>query len=358
MLRVSPSTAPPEVTAIGDLGRPGGAVPHGHRPDWRSWLCSAICGESLAISRKTKKLSYLDNVRTFVRVYELGSMSAAGRDLRISPAVTSSRISQLEEHLGVRLFQRTTRSLTPTEQGQSFYRGANEILDAIENAEAQIANITDNPKGSLYVAAPLGVGRRLISPQVPEFLAQYPEVSVRLRLTDRKVDLTTEGLDLAFFLGQPEDSNLRIRKIADVERVLCAAPSYVEARGMPQNGAALVEDRHECLSLRFPGATEFQWRLSTPEGGKRFRVSGRYECDDGDVLTDWALAGHGIAMKPRFEIAEHLASGRLVEVAQETPPEPIQMACLFTHRRRQDPKTRLFMEFMIDRISAAFRDPA
>jgi len=298
-------------------------------------------------------MSYLDNIRTFVRVYELGSMSAAGRDLRISPAVTSSRISQLEMHLGVRLFQRTTRSLAPTEQGKSFYRGASDILEAVEAAEAQITDITENLRGALYVAAPLGVGRRLIAPQAPEFLAQYPEVSLRLRLTDRNVDLTTEGLDLAFFLGQPEDSNLRIRKIADVERVLCAAPAYIAARGKPADGQALVSDGHECLSLRFPGATEFQWRLSTAEGPKRFRVTGRYESDDGDVLTDWALAGHGIAMKPVFEIAEHLASGALVPVAEKTPPEPIQMACLFTHRRGQDPKTRLFMEFMVERIAKA-----
>ncbi|SFM00872.1 LysR family transcriptional regulator [Shimia aestuarii] len=300
-------------------------------------------------------MSYFDNIRTFVRVYELGSMSAAGRDLRVSPAVTSSRISQLEEHLGVRLFQRTTRSLAPTEQGKSFYRGATDILESVERAEAQIVNITENLKGALYVAAPLGVGRRLIAPQVPDFLKQYPEVNMRLRLTDRNVDLTTEGLDLSFFLGQPEDSNLRIRKIADVERVLCASPDYIAARGMPANGDALVADNHECLSLRFPGATEFQWRLSTPDGPRRFRVSGRYESDDGDVLTDWALAGHGVAMKPVFEVIEHLNAGTLVPVAVETPPEPIQMACLFTHRRMQDPKTRLFMEFMIERIATAVR---
>ncbi|MEY8099259.1 LysR family transcriptional regulator [Falsihalocynthiibacter sp. S25ZX9] len=301
-------------------------------------------------------MSYLDNIRTFVRVYELGSMSAAGRDLRISPAVTSSRISQLEEHLSIRLFQRTTRSLTPTEHGRAFYGGACEILETVENAEAQVVNITDNPKGSLYVAAPLGVGRRLIAPQVPGFLAEYPEVNVRLRLSDRKVDLTTEGLDLAFFLGQPEDSELRIRKIADVERVLCAAPSYIETHGNPLSGEELESERHECLSLRFPGATEFQWRLMTPEGPKKFRTAGRYESDDGDVLTDWALAGNGIAMKPVFEVFDHIKAGRLVPVALKTPPEPIQMACLFTHRRRQDPKTRLFMEYVIERISTVVRD--
>ena len=301
-------------------------------------------------------MSYFDNIRTFVRVYELGSMSAAGRDLRISPAVTSSRISQLEEHLSVRLFQRTTRSLTPTEQGRAFYSGACAVLESVENAEARVVNITENPKGSLYVAAPLGVGRRLVAPQVPEFLKLYPEVSVRLRLTDRKVDLTTEGLDLAFFLGKPEDSNLRIRKFADVERVLCASPRYLRKRGHPSDGDELIADGHECLNLRFPGATEFQWRLMTLEGPRRFRVSGRYESDDGDVLTDWAVAGHGVALKPVFEVAEHLKAGRLVPVATRTPPEPIQMACLFTHRRRQDPKTRLFMEFMIERVSAIVRN--
>ena len=124
-------------------------------------------------------MSYLENVRTFVRVYELGSMSAAGRDLRISPAVTSSRISQLEEHLGIRLFQRTTRNLTPTEQGKAFYRGSVDILEAVENAEAQVANITVNLRGSIFIAAPLGVGRRLIAPRLPTFLDKYPEVNAR-----------------------------------------------------------------------------------------------------------------------------------------------------------------------------------
>jgi len=301
-------------------------------------------------------MSYLDNIRTFVRVYELGSMSAAGRDLRISPAVTSTRIAQLEDHLSVRLFQRTTRNLTPTEQGRMFYTGAVEVLEAVDVAEAQVVDITDNPRGSIYVAAPLGVGRRLIAPQVSAFLDQYPEVSVRLRLTDRKVDLTTEGLDLAFFLGEPEDSTLRIRKIADVDRLLCAAPDYIAANGMPASGADLITQNHECLNLRFPGATEFQWRLQTRDGPKRFKVRGRFESDDGDVLTDWALAGHGIVLKPKFEVADHLRTGRLIPVATTTPPMPVQMACLFTHRRKQDPKTRLFMDFVIGQIGNVIKN--
>ncbi|WP_158966486.1 LysR family transcriptional regulator [Chachezhania sediminis] len=296
-------------------------------------------------------MSYLDNIRTFVRVYELGSMSAAGRDLRISPAVTSARISQLESYLGVRLFQRTTRNLTATEQGRAFYPGACGVLEAVTAAEAEVASLTERPRGDLFVAAPLGIGRRLVAPEVPGFLATYSEITLRLRLTDRRVDLPGEGLDLAFFLGEPEDSTLRIRKIAECRRVLCASPDYVAARGMPRTGTDLVSDRHNCLNLRFPGATEFQWRLLTAEGPERFAVSGRMECDDGDVLTEWALAGEGVVLKPVFEVADHLAAGRLLPVATDTPPLPVQLACLFTHRRHQDPKTRIFMDYMSDRLA-------
>ena len=301
-------------------------------------------------------MSYLDNIRTFVRVYELGSMSAAGRDLRISPAVTSARISQLENHLNVRLFQRTTRNLTPTEQGRAFYGGACGVLEKVEQAEAEVMSLTDNPRGSLYVAAPLGMGRRLIAPQVGPFLDGYPEIDIRLRLSDRVVDLTTEGLDLAFFLGEPADSTLRIRKIADCRRVLCASPEYIDRRGHPATGQDLISDRHECLNLRFPGATEFQWKLLTPGGPQKFAITGRCECDDGDVLTDWALHGRGVVMKPVFEIAEHLLSGALVVVAGDTPPTPVQMACLYTHRRHQDPKTRLFMDYTVDRIGKIVKE--
>ncbi|WPZ20496.1 LysR family transcriptional regulator [Sulfitobacter faviae] len=300
-------------------------------------------------------MSYFDNIRTFVRVYELGSMSAAARDQRVSPAVASARITQLEGHLGVRLFQRTTRSLSATEQGRIFYDGACKILASVAEAEAGIEDVTDNPRGTLHVAAPLGVGRRLIAPHVPAFSDAYPLVDVRLRLSDRKLDLTAEGLDVAFFLGRPQDSTLRIRKVADCERVLCASPAYVAAHGHPRSGAEIDRGQHNCLNLRFPGATEFQWQLQGPEGAVKYDVRGRFESDDGDVLTDWALAGAGIAMKPIFEIAEHLQSGALVRVVENTPPLPVQMACLYTHRRHQDPKTRLFMDFMIARMEDALK---
>lgn len=294
-------------------------------------------------------MSYLDNIRTFVRIYDLGSMSAAARDQRISPAVASSRIAQLEAHLGVRLFQRTTRNLSPTEHGQRFYTGAIDILESVAEAEAVVSEITENPRGTLFVAAPLGIGRRLIAPLAPGFAEAHPLVDIRLRLSDRRVDLATEGLDLAFVLGRPADSNLRIRNIAECPRVLCASPDYIARAGHPRTGAEIEKGRHNCLNLRFPGATEFQWELLTPEGPRKFEVRGRLESDDGDVLTDWALAGHGIVLKPVLEIDAHLRDGRLVPVCEETPPRPVQLACLFVHRRHQDPKARMFMDYVIER---------
>lgn len=300
-------------------------------------------------------MSYVNTIRMFVRVYELSSMSAAARDQRTSPAVASARISELEKHLGVRLFNRTTRSLQPTENGRIFYDGAIRILEAIEDAESAVMDVTQNPRGTIFVAAPLGIGRRFIAPHVPPFKDLYPQIDVRLRLSDRGVDVVSEGIDVAFHLGILDDSTLKVRLIADCQRVLCAAPAYIARRGMPEDGAALLRDRHDCLNLRYPGAKEFQWTLITPEGPRRFEITGPYESDDGDVLTQWALAGRGIVMKPRFEVADHLRAGTLLPVATATPPIPVQLSSLSQHRRLKDPKVRIFTEYMAARIKEELR---
>ena len=298
-------------------------------------------------------MAYISNVRMFVRVYELGSMSAAARDQRTSAAVASARVAELEKHLGVRLFNRTTRSLKPTSSGVVFYDGALKILDAISEAESALTGSSTRPRGTLFVAAPLGIGRRLIAPHVPGFKDENPEIELRLRLSDRGFDVTGEGLDMAFHLGPLEDSGLSLRALAECPRLLCAAPDYIARRGMPRDGAALVAERHDCLNLRYPGAREFQWTLSTPDGPQRFKIGGPFESDDGDVLTGWALAGRGIVLKPVFEVAEHLASGALVPVASATPPLPVTLAILTPHRRLRDPKVGLFTDYIAPRIKAA-----
>ncbi len=301
-------------------------------------------------------MAYLKNVRMFVRVYELGNMSAAARDQRCSPAVASARIADLEQHLGVRLFNRSTRSLQPTESGRLFYPGACAILDAVAEAEASISQSADNPRGTLFIAAGLGIGRRLIAPALPDFKALYPNINIRLRLSDRSVDMMAEGLDLMFHMGDLEDSAIKMRAIAETPRLLCAAPAYVRARGNPRDGAALVAENHACLVLRFPGTREFQWTLLTGDGPRRYPVSGPFESDDGDVLTQWALAGHGIVLKPFFEVASHLESGRLIPVATATPPLSTRLSCLTPHRRMKDAKIDLFTDFMVPRIRAALAE--
>jgi DNA-binding transcriptional LysR family regulator len=301
-------------------------------------------------------MTYVNNLRTFVRVYELGSMSAAGRDQRVSAAVASARIAELERHLGVRLFNRTTRSLQPTEHGAIFYKGAQKILDTIEEAEAAVADISKNPRGSLHVAAPLGIGKRLIAPLIPAFKDLYPQIDVRLRLSDRRVDITGEALDMVFVLGPLEDSNMRVRPIADCPRLLAAAPSYLATRPHPRTGRDLIDQHHDCLMHRYPGAREFVWTLVTPDGPQRFEVGGSLESDDGDVLIAWALAGRGIVLKPAFEIAAHLASGALVPVVEDNPPQSVSLACIFPHKRLQDPKSRLFIDFMVAAVRKALAE--
>lgn len=298
-------------------------------------------------------MSNINNIRMFVRTYELSNMSAAARDLRVSAAVASSRIAELEKYLGIRLFTRTTRSISPTEQGRVYYPKAVKVLDALEEAEAAVHEVTLNPRGSIFVSAPLGLGKRLIAPLVPQFHAEYPDIHIRLRLTDRKVDVTGEGLDVVFALGNLPDSDLRVRSLGECARVVCAAPRYIASRGHPRTGADLLNDGHSCLLLRFPGSTEFRWTLQTSDGQQKFDVTGPFASDDGDVLTEWAIEGHGIIYKPVFDIAEHLASGALVPVCESSPPPNAQLSCLFPHKRNQDPKIRLFIDFMAARLKAA-----
>lgn len=301
-------------------------------------------------------MAYLDNVAVFIRVVELGNLSSAGRDMRLSPAVASNRIKELEKYLGVRLFNRTTRQLTPTEHGRIFYDGAKKIMNAVTEAEAAVSALTGKPRGIIRVTAPLGLGRRLIATGIPDFHARFPDIEVRLRLSDHDIDIMKEGIDVAFRLGMLEDSSLRMRGLLECKRVLAASPAYLNRRGNPFTPEELVSERHDCLMLRFPGMREFQWLLSTEHGPARFEVRGPFDSDDGDVLTEWALSGHGIINKPRFEIEHLLRDGSLQIILPETPPVPIQLAAIYPHRNLQDQKVRLLLDFMAERCQRLIRD--
>ena len=297
-------------------------------------------------------MPYLESLRVFVRVVELGSITAGGRDLRMSPAVASNRIKDLETRYGVRLLNRTTRKLVPTEVGRAFYDNARRVIETLDEAEAVVSGFSGMPHGALRITAPLGLGRRLIAPLVPKFCDEYPGVELRLRLSDRNVDIIADGIDLAFFLGEPQDSALKWRRIAECRRVLVATRGYLEKHGTPERPEDLVA--HNCLLLRYPRSPEYYWVLQTSDGPQKLLVNGRFDADDGDVLSGWALEGRGIVNRPRYEVAEHLAQGRLVEVLPKNPPVPAQFGVLTPHRRLQDPKVRLFADFIARETRGVF----
>ena len=297
-------------------------------------------------------MPYLESLKVFVRVVELGSITAGGRDLRMSPAVASNRIKELESRYGVRLLNRTTRKLVPTEVGRAFYDNARRVIETLDEAEAVVSGFSGMPHGALRITAPLGLGRRLIAPLVPKFCDDYPGVELRLRLSDRNVDIIADGIDLAFFLGEPQDSALKWRRIAECRRVLVATRAYLDQHGTPETPEDLAA--HNCLLLRYPRSPEYYWVLKTADGPQKLLVNGRFDADDGDVLTGWALEGRGIVNRPRYEVAADLAQGRLVEVLPRTPPVPSQFGVLTPHRRLQDPKVRLFADFIARETRGVF----
>jgi DNA-binding transcriptional LysR family regulator len=267
--------------------------------------------------------------------------------MRVSANVVSQRIQTLESHLGCRLFNRTTRNMTLTEQGRIFYDHVIDALQTIEMAEANIGELGALPLGAIRVAAPLGLGRRLVAQAAAAYQDIHPKIDVQLRLSERRLDIIAESVDLALQYVTFADSSMIMRKIADAERILCASPDYVERWGMPQVPGDLAH--HQCLLLRFPGSREFRWTLT--QGGEEvsIQVKGHLDADDGDVLTAWALDGRGIILKPVFEIADTLAQGRLVPVLTANPPPPATLAVLYPTRNLVPLKVKAFADLLVER---------
>jgi DNA-binding transcriptional LysR family regulator len=291
----------------------------------------------------------LENVRIFMRAVETGSFSAAGRMLRLSPSVVSYRIQLLEDHLNCRLLTRTTRSMSLTEAGRVFFEHCLEMVEAVERAEASVAQEGGaNPRGSLRVTAPLGLGRRVIAPMLSRYRQRQPQTDLRLRLSDHLLDLVQEGVDVAVRIARMDDSSFTLRKVAEVRRILCASPAYLSARGEPKTPQDL--NQHDCLLLRYPGSQQFRWTLEYRHEAVTIPISGPFDADDGDVLTQWALDGLGIVLKPLFEIAPLLAEGRLVEVLPDAPPQAVTLGLLYPTRRMLAPRTKSFIELAVEEL--------
>lgn len=272
-----------------------------------------------------------------IQTVQARSISAASRRLGIAPVVASRRLAALERELGVRLLHRTTRSVALTAEGEDFLPHARDILDRQATAVAALRPGEAGASGLLRATAPAVLGREVIVPLLPAFLAANPQLRIELQLTERMVDLVAEGLDVAIRIADLRDTNLIARRIGAVQRIVCASPAYLAQRGRPETTSAL--GGHDCITLI--GASH--WSFATAAGVERVRVSGRLSCDSVDGLHAACRAGLGIAMLSSWSAVEDLASGRLIELPLDATPHGPPISALYPSARMVTPKVRLFL---------------
>lgn len=289
----------------------------------------------------------LTAMRVYRRVVELGGFAAASRDLGISKAAASKNMAELEAHLGVRLLERTTRRLRVTAPGEAYYRRCLRILEEIEEADLEAAQQAVAPRGLLRVSAPMSFGLLHLSPLVGGFLAEHPEVEIDLVMNDRVVDLVEEGFDVAIRAGDLADSSLIARRLAAVERVVCAAPAYLAARGTPATPQDLAG--HACLVYSLSSSPR-DWRFSGEDGLATVRVGGRYAVNSSIALRDAVLAGAGIALLPTFVVGPELRAGRLQPLLPGWTAAPQSLYAVHPDRRYVPPKVRAFIDHLVRRI--------
>jgi DNA-binding transcriptional LysR family regulator len=286
----------------------------------------------------------LKQIETLVSVASKGSLTAAARAEGVAPAVIGRRIDGLEERLGVKLLLRTTRRITLTHEGSAFLEDCQRLLADLANAEASVSAGGVKASGHLRITAPAGFGRRHVAPLVPEFIAQHPEVSVSLNLSDRVVDIVNEGFDCAVRVGDLSDSSLVSVRLADNRRLCVAAPAYLQRAGTPQAPADL--SRHECLTLSSDASQTRGWAFVVDGTLTHLRPSGRLDCSDGQVLHDWCLAGMGIAWRSTWEVEREVGAGRLVAVLDAFAAPPNGIFAVFPQRKHLPLRVRLWIDFI------------
>ena len=289
----------------------------------------------------------LKSLATFVQVVENGSFSVAARRLGMSPTMASAYVQALEDQLGARLLQRTTRKVSVTEIGQAYYESAARILTELEEADRVAGALQSTPRGRLR----LHVGThivRFVAPVLSDYMKLYPDLAVELTMGERMVDLIEEGFDLAVRATVPADSSLVIRQLAAWRHVPCCAPSYLETRAAPRTPAELAG--HSCLRYAFyPYGDE--WRFTGPKGeAVSARVRGRLRTNSAEALRIAALDGIGIFLAPGFLVAEDLAAGRLVPLLEGYKPIAFAINAIYPHRQHVTAKVRAFIDLAVERF--------
>ncbi|WP_218281510.1 LysR family transcriptional regulator [Pseudomonas sp. LPB0260] len=285
-----------------------------------------------------------DDLQLFLRIAALGNLSAAAREAHLSPAVVSHRLAQLEKRLGARLFHRSTRALSLSEDGRVFADYAQRLVDTMAEARAALSAPAQQPSGTLRITCSASFGRLHLGPALARFLERYPTLKVDLQLSDRVVDLVQDGLDLGIRIAPQVDPGLVARRLADSTRILCAAPAYLARQGTPRVPADLA--RHQCLVLH----EQHSWTLRHATGEKSVvRVSGPLRSNHGESLRDAALNGQGISIQSLWSIHQELADGRLVPVLPNYPLEAqSSIWAVYPSGRLLAPKVRCFIDFLLE----------
>lgn len=291
-------------------------------------------------------------IQAFTAVAEEGSFSGAARRLDLAKSIVSKRVSQLEDHLGVRLVNRTTRRLSLTEAGVRFHDQGSRIVEALAEAERMAAEENARPRGTLRVNAPLSFGQIHLGPALPAFLRRYPELRVELTLDDRVVDLVNDGFDAALRISRLDDSTLVAKRLAPCEHWLCASPAYLETRGTPSRPQELLQ--HDCLEYSY-ARIRHEWRLWDSAGREqRIPVRGRLAANNGEMLLEAAAQGHGIVLLPDFIAWRARAAGRVTRVLPDCRTETLDLHVVYPYTRHVSARLRVFIDF----LSAHFREPA
>lgn len=287
-----------------------------------------------------------EDMRIFAQVMEAGSFTAAADRLGMSKQSVSRRLMQLEERLGVRLLNRSTRRLDATPLGQHYYQSALRLLGEVQQVEHDISGQAQALRGTLRLSAPLSFAMAHLGCLLTEFLQLHPQVDVEVDLSDRAVDLIGEGYDLALRIGALEDSSLIARRIASVERMYCASPAYLKARGVLARPEQLAG--HDCLPYGHSRQVQWQFR----QGGKvqAIQVVGRMRANNGELLRDAAIAGMGVTYLPTFIVGHALADGRLVKVLDEWRPPALQLSAVYPQHRQVARPVQGFVNFLRERL--------
>ncbi|PSJ42718.1 LysR family transcriptional regulator [Zobellella taiwanensis] len=292
-------------------------------------------------------LDRFTGMKIFTQATELGSLSAAGRTLGMSPAMATKHLDALEARLGLRLLHRTTRRLTLTEAGTDYLEACRRILRDLDEAESEVVAQRTEAAGRLRMTVPLSFGTRFIAPLLPAFSHRYPRVEIELGLSDSQLDLIREGWDLAIRVGHLADSPLRARRLGDCPLRVCAAPAYLERHGTPRLVSEL--SGHNCLGYTLSSSQNAgSWRFGT-EGEIQIPVKGSLSANNGDALLAAAVGGLGIIYQPNFIVGEALASGELVALPLDQPTLELGgLHVLFPPDRRQPAKVRAMIDYLID----------